>query len=328
MTAYSQRCPRFETAGCYYEEEGAKNDWLQLRSMISECQRGRKLISVLFGKMTEAKDAMNNGHIGERGDLFQPAVRHLFVLPDEFVFGWLIAHSDLTDSILLALRRKDNKAPHKLLALAVQLPDSLRFDAPMQNTSIFRRLCDARDTHCGERLRKIVENGCLGDDCIYFGECGSYEEEYDDKDRLVKIRHRQTSCEHVVDPSQLLITRTWNLVNNWSDMNAEFQFDAQPGKKAASFFKKDPAEGPWTLTHYSGSKQKGFKDLLEQLVVEWDRERKAVSAHDHTEIKAKIDEDVKETRKNAMVKAKAAAKAALQKAKGLRVSIAKPAENA
>ena len=46
---------------------------------------------------------------------FSPPVRNLLGLPDEFTFVWLQKTTDLTQDLLIAIRRKDPKGPEKLL---------------------------------------------------------------------------------------------------------------------------------------------------------------------------------------------------------------------
>ena len=83
--------------------------WLQLSQIICQCQQKRQLINILFGKMTEAEQMLAAAPAGDIQGMWQPVPKNLMRLPDSFVLGWLMDHSDLIAEHLLATQRHDPK---------------------------------------------------------------------------------------------------------------------------------------------------------------------------------------------------------------------------
>jgi hypothetical protein len=328
VSPYASRLPSFHSTGEFFTDERAKTDHIQLQSMIDGCLKNRQLIPICFGKFTEAMKALVCNPVLDRSAVFAPpAPKNLMGLPIAFLIQWLVSKTDMTADMLLAFTQIDKKAIHRLFLAKVQLPEGLRMDGELQNVAVLKRILDARDVHCGERLKHVCRDKYVQGNKIYWLNCGAYRPKFDEG-KLVEVTHMPSGHIAVVDAANFVITdcAEWQLVDNWSDVGAEYQYSGEPGKKLSSFFKKDTFQGPWGYTFYTGSKQTSFQAMLELNVNGYivDKEKVSASSSSEAMVQQKVQDASKVAAQASMSKVKAAAKVALGKAKKARCAEAVP----
>lgn len=305
------------------DDEKNKNYRIQLQQMISGAQENPELIPILFGKYTEALQNLAAGGDWQMSELFSPVPKNIYSLPDEFVFEFVAKHTDMTGDKLAALCKTDPKGAHKLFLSLTQLPGSLKIEGDMGCRGFMNHIAHSRFVACGRRMTKICAEGNYSAGQVFWADCGSYACTFTEG-RLTKVVHSATTHSVDIDPLELLVSARWQMVDNWSDLSASFQYAGQPGLKLASLFKRDPPAGPWTIVQFSGLKQASFQSFLQSEMVQFLAAREKVYGRsDQDEVRECVKELKTEKKKETMQKAKVAAKAALKKAKDLRAAKAK-----
>jgi hypothetical protein len=326
LSPYAAKLPKFERTGSVIEDEKNKNNWLQLQAMINGCQSNPDIVSILFGKFTETRQLFTSVGEWQLAEMFQPTPKNLWALQDDFVYEFIISHSDLKTEYLVAIQRADPKGPHKLFLAMVQLPGSFKLEGDMVCRGFLNRMCHTRFEHCGGRMVKILEEGHVLNGIVFWANCGSYNGKFEGG-KLVEVLHVSSGARVEINPLEIMVSEKWQMVDNWSDVNACYQYEGQPGMKLANLFRKDNHEGPWKYAYFTGSKQAAFLKFLDTELAEFrkDRERVAgTSAGLTVEIKENVSAMKAEKKKATMEKAKVAAKQALRAAQELRKAKSKP----
>jgi hypothetical protein len=321
---YAARLPKFACSGSFFDEKKAARDHTRLTTIVNGCFKNRDNIDICFDAITEAEaQRVSSTCVGNPDELFCPAVRNVMGLPDSFIYPWLDANTDVKPDKALTLLAADPKGPHRLFCACTQLPEQMRFDDELQNVNVFTRIANECFVHHGQRNADIVANGGLDKGKVFYKSHGAYLAGYDKTThKLATLLHVSTNTSGTI-PAGIYIDKTWGIIDNGYDMKAEFQqADGEPGKKLHSFFKKSPPEGPHTKTFFSGSKTKGFMELVDKHYAAYENDKVKVGTvkPKAEEIKQLVTEKKTELGKTTVAKMKLAAKAALEVAKKRRVA--------
>lgn len=319
LSPFAVKLPKFERTGNQIDDEKNKNYWIQLQQMITGCQSNPELVPIVYGKFCEAQQMLAQTGEWQLSEMFSPLPKNLYSSPDEVVFEFLVKNSDLQADHLGAIQKRDPKGPHKILLGMIQLPSTLKLEGDMVCRGFINFLCKDRYELCGRRMHNLKGCGNYADGQVFWADCGSYQCDFADN-KLIKVQHRSSGDSVDIDPLELYVTTRWQMIDNWSDMNAHFTFGGQPGLKLA----RDPATGPWKVPHFTGIKQPALQSWVNDAMVRFLEAREAVSGkRGQDDVRQKVNELRTERKKEVIEKAKIAAKAAFQQAKENRKATAK-----
>lgn len=318
LTNYAERLPKFEKTGSYCQDEKNKNYHIQLQELISGCQSNPELVAIVYGKYAEAVKQLRTGGDWEMSKIFSPPPRNLLGLPTEYVLEFIAKHTDLTAKDLAALQRNDPKGGHKIFLQLVQLPGTLRVEGDMLCRGFLNRIARTRLGLAGKRCERIKAGGFFSDGQVFWADYGSYRGTFEEG-RLVRVEHLATKDTVDIDSLELLVTTKHQMNDNYSDVAAMYQYQSQPGLKLCNLFSHTPPRGAWKIPHYTSVKQPAFVQFRDTEMQKYLQERQNFSGQATTNaIAEEVHAVEKEKKAVTMAKAKAAAGAALQKAKELR----------
>ena len=231
-------------------------------------------------------------------------------LTDELKIQWLSEHSDVSSKNFVKMMGVDKGVLDLLLQLALQMNLSARLPDKMQYWETLVTFMNARDDHCGGRLKHIRRNNGIKDDWnVDLAVAGPYVLKFTDQ-LLSELVH--CSGDKVPVSADHHITKKHTLQDNVLDMSATLQLDPLPPIPLHSYFQKQKL-GPHKVVHFAG-KPKELEAKFDESYVNWERRaRAAMSTEKRDEDLARdLDDHYKKLQQSPMKKAQEMAKKAVE----------------
>lgn len=187
LSPFAVKLPKFERTGNQIDDEKNKNYWIQLQQMITGCQSNPELVPIVYG----VQQMLAQTGEWQLSEMFSLVPKHLYSLPDEFVFEFLVKNSGLQADHLGAIQKRDPKGPHKILLGMVQLPSTLTLEGDMVCRGCMKFLCKDRYDLCGRRMHNLKGSGNYADGQVFWADCGSYQCDVADN-KLIKVQRRSS----------------------------------------------------------------------------------------------------------------------------------------
>lgn len=328
VSLYAKKLHKFGITGSYVEDNNRATAHLHLQQMVFGLQQKPELVQLVFGKYMEAVTAEASQGEWTASEWFVPQPKHILQLPDEFVMQFIIKNTDIPSGQLTMIMKGDSKGAHKIYCGMVQLPMTFRLDGTSLHVrGVVNHVSLNRLQVCGERLKNAFAEGALINGDIFWADCGAYNNQFDEQDRLVLVIHKQTRDEAVIDPMEYLVVNgRWDLVCNWSDLEAGWVHGKRPPVKLCDFFCKGARPtGPWNIAQYTSSKQKEWVSYYDAPLEEFKAHRARVAAGGESADVAKRLSVMKKEKKDVTTeKCKVAAKRALDGIRAAKKAKAKP----
>jgi len=302
------------------EDEAAESDHHLLTAMVHECYKNRKHIQPCYTFLLKRKEKQDHlSEIALKADRFD-ALTTIAGLPDPYKISWIVSHSDLTAGDLISMMEHDPDSLNQLMAFALQFPAKGRLPMVLILKEVMQMFMEDRSIACGGRLATFKSKGGVDDKTkkLSWRGNGSYALRYDGDGKLIAIIH-WSGTKIDVDP-KYGITRDYDLVMNFDDFAAFFQYGCLPPIPVVGFFEKENA-GPCQITHFVG-KPKVLQTLAQQVYNKWEADKlEGLSSFTPTEQVSKALKDHHDLKVKASMKTARAKAAEAMKVKKARLTI-------
>eukprot|EP00959_Pyramimonas_sp_CCMP1952_P171010 3573459-Pyramimonas_sp.AAC.1 len=222
LTPYAEKLPKYPKQADWFADEEASTDHKGLQRIISACQRDRRLVRILVGKLDDAEQNLVTSRDVAREEMMSPKPSRVETVPDYVLASWLSKHSKLTSADLISVKSKDSHGLVRLFTLGTQLAPTLRLKDEMWIASVFSRVATDQHSKFGERLKGVGAE-CLIDGRVNYDLIGCYARTWDADGVLTALTHKQTGEQVAIDPSEVRITKKWKFLDNNLDHGAAFQ---------------------------------------------------------------------------------------------------------
>ena len=320
ISPYASKFPRFDGCGNYFRDENLKSYHTQALIMITGMAEVPDVIPMLFSKYQEVTKHLNQTTL-DVGESFHPVPKAFWSIPDPWVCGFVVDKTDLTAEDCGAMLRVESKSVHRLFLGITQLAAKHAMEGDVLHKGVCYHVCTHRADEVGHRYAKVKENGFYAGSVVDMWNGGAYHNEFNASGQLVKITHRLTGAEAGINPLQYLISYPgWDLIDNYSDMAAEWKFGQRPGTKLHTFFAKSPPVGPHAQRHFAGAKDRSWIQFLQNMKQEFELARDAASGSGGRTVVAEVVVAAhKEMKREVVTKLQEASKLALKKTAEKRV---------
>jgi len=321
LTPYAEKLPKYPKQADWFADEEASTDHKGLQKIISACQRDRRLVRILVGKLDDAEQNLVTSRDVAREEMMNPKPANVERVPDHVLASWIQKHSTFSSADLISVKSKDSHGLVRLFTLATQMSPTLRLKDEMWIASVFGRVATDQSTKFGDRL-KDVGSECMVDGRVNYDLIGCYSRTWNADGVLVALTHRQTTDQVNIDTDEVRITKKWKFLDNNLDHGAAFQqSDSSPPWKADSFFSKLARNGPWNLDVIETTSNNKFKEYLETIMQSWETDRAKVVGSPTRSLQTELAAAATENKRKGMAdKQKTALETRLRNAKRARES--------
>ena len=261
---YAERLPPPRKTGDELIDGDAHTRYDMFKQIVTECIEDDSHVPALFSCLRKRMQAQSQADGVESSQRFK-VLTTFRSIEAEWLCEWVSSVSDLSVMDLVTARRFDGDAVLFLASFATQIPLRLNMPPECFVKGVLKRLLDSRTALLGRRLSVFKASGGIKSDGSLNLLQLAYRPVFDSDDRLTSLLH--CSGKEVAVP-EALISKSWVLVDNYSDWNAHFRKDPMPPVKCHLFYKGSAAAGPYCVPALTAS-SKVFKDSVRQHHDDW-----------------------------------------------------------
>jgi len=249
LCAYAKRMPQVEKTGNFLQdsEAEAQRDATMacIDILIREPSHAHPTHNFLQRRITEVARA---GAVNTDEEF--SGVTTMQRLDKGWVLNFLVRISDIPLNALVKAVAFDGEAHVQLLVFALVYGSNLKIPPQAVVKEVLWRAFLARDNAVGKRLRSWSANGGIGKDFRINWKKGVYKLVWCEEGKILrKIEH--VSGDTVEVTGGLVVTPSWNLLENWSDYTASLQLKPHAPMRLHKFF-EGTNKGPFDITPCTG----------------------------------------------------------------------------